>query len=95
METIFMNTKNSKTSEIRKFKLDSTDNLYLKNPNENMALANLNIYYTWKNIKSDCNNNKCKFLPQLGMILLIYLMVLTQFLTFKVILNLSSKNMEL
>ena len=31
---------------------------------------------------------------QLGMILLIYLMVLTQFLIFKIILNLSLKNMK-
>ena len=28
----------------------------LKNPNNNMALANLSIYYTWKNIKSEYNN---------------------------------------
>ena len=57
METIFMNTENSKTSEPHKFKLDLTD---LKNPNKNMALANLSIYYTWKNIKSEYNNNKFK-----------------------------------
>ena len=25
-----------------------------------MALANLGIYYMWKNIKSECNNNKYK-----------------------------------
>ena len=25
-----------------------------------MALANLSIYYTWKNIKTECNNNKLK-----------------------------------
>ena len=36
-----------------------------------------------------------KFLHQVGMILLIYLMVLTQFLTLNIILNLSSKNMKL
>ena len=29
----------------------------LKNPNKNIALANLSIYYTWKNIKSEYNNN--------------------------------------
>ena len=60
METIFMNTENSKTSESHKFKLDLTDKLNLKNPNKNMALANLSIYYTWKNIKSEYNNNKFK-----------------------------------
>ena len=51
METIFMNTKNSKTSKPHRFKLGLTDKLSLKNPNKNMALANLSIYYRWKNIK--------------------------------------------
>ena len=32
----------------------------LKNPNKNMALTNLSIYYTWKNIKSEYSNNKFK-----------------------------------
>ena len=30
----------------------------MKDPEKNMALANLNIHYTWKNIKSEYNNNK-------------------------------------
>ena len=55
-----MNSENSKTSESHRFKLDLTDKLNLKNPNKNMALANLSIYYTWKNIKSEYNNNKFK-----------------------------------
>ena len=53
-----MNTENSKTNEPHRFKWDLTDNLNLKNPNKNMALANLNICYTWKNIKSKYNKNK-------------------------------------
>ena len=60
METFFMNTKNSKTSEPHRFKYDLIDKLDLKNPNKNMALANLGIYYTWKNVKSIYNNNKFK-----------------------------------
>ena len=59
-EAIFMNTGNSKTSEPYRFKLDSTDKLSLKNPNKNVALANLSIYYAWKNIKSEYNYNKFK-----------------------------------
>ena len=55
-----MKSENSKTSESHRFKLDLTDKLNLKNPNKNMALANLSIYYTWKNIKSEYNNNKFK-----------------------------------
>ena len=60
METIFMNTENSKTNESHRFRLDLTDKLNLKNTPKKMALANLSIYYTWKNIKSEYNNNKFK-----------------------------------
>ena len=55
-----MNSKNSKTSEPFKSKCDLIDKLDLRNPNKNMALANLRIYYTWKNVKSTYNNNKFK-----------------------------------
>ena len=55
-----MSTKNSKTNEPHRFRLPLPDQLNLKNPNKNMALANLSIYYTWKNIKSAYNNNKFK-----------------------------------
>ena len=58
METFFMNTKNSKTNEPYRFKYDLIDKLDLRNPNKNMALANLSIYYTWKNVKSTYNNNR-------------------------------------
>ena len=39
-------------NEPHRFKFDLTDKLNLKNPNTNMALANLSIYDTWKSIKS-------------------------------------------
>ena len=55
-----MNTKNSKTNELHRFRYNLIDKLDLKNPNKNMALANLSIYYTWKNVKSIYNNNKFK-----------------------------------
>ena len=55
-----MNTLNSKASEPNKFIYNFTDKLNLKNPNKNMALANLSIYYTWKNTKSEYKNNKFK-----------------------------------
>ena len=57
METFFMNIKNSKTSEPHRLKCDLIDKLDLKNPNKNMALSSLSIYYTWKNVKSTYNNN--------------------------------------
>ena len=60
METFFMNTKSSKTSEPHRFKYDLIDKLDLRNPNKNMALTNLSICYTWKNVKSIYKNNKFK-----------------------------------
>ena len=60
METFFMNSKNSKTNESNRFKYDLIDKLDLRNPNKDMVLANLSIYYNWKNVKSTYNNNKFK-----------------------------------
>ena len=60
MKTIFMNTENSKTNVPHKFRLSLSDKVNLKNPNKNIALGNLSIYYTRKNIKSSYNNNKIK-----------------------------------
>ena len=55
-----MNIVNSKTSKPHRFKFDLAEKLNLKNPNKGMALANLSIYYTWKNIKLEYKNNKFK-----------------------------------
>ena len=60
METIFMNTESSKRNEPHRFRSDLTDKLNIKNPKKNMALANLSICYTWKNMKTEYNNNKFK-----------------------------------
>ena len=60
METIFMNTGISKTNEPHKFRIKLADKLNHKDPNKNMVLADLSIYYKWKNIKSAYNNNKFK-----------------------------------
>ena len=55
-----MNTENSKSNETHRFRLSLADKLTLKNPNKNIALGNLGIYYTWKNIKSAYNDSKFK-----------------------------------
>ena len=55
-----MNNENSKTNEPHRLELDLADKLNLKSPKKNIALANLSIYYTRKNIKSEYNNNKFK-----------------------------------
>ena len=53
METIFMSTENSKMSEPHRFRRELTDKLNLKNPKKNVTLANLSIYYTGKNMKTE------------------------------------------
>ena len=60
MDTIFINSENSKTSEPHILKLKLTDKLDLRVDKKVIALSNLSIYYTWNNIKSSYNNNKFK-----------------------------------
>ena len=60
MDTIFMNSENSRTSEYHVLVLNLTDKLDLRRGQKTVALSKLSIYYTWKNIKSSCNNNKFK-----------------------------------
>ena len=55
-----MNSENSKNSESHVIILKLTNKLDLRLGEETVALSNLSIYYTWKNIKSSCNNNKFK-----------------------------------
>ena len=55
-----MNTLNSMKNDSNRFIYQFNDKLNLKNPNKSMVLANLSIYYTWQNIKSEYNNNKFK-----------------------------------
>ena len=55
-----MNTSNSKTDKSNRFVYKLPDKLNFKNPNKNIALANLSIYYTWKNIKSEYNSKTFK-----------------------------------
>ena len=60
MDTIFMNSENSKTSEYHVLVLKLTDKLDLRRGQKTVALSNLTIYYTWKNVKSSYNNDTFK-----------------------------------
>ena len=51
MDTIFMISKNSKTSEPYRLFLNLTDKINLKRSDKDVSLSTLSIYYTWKNIK--------------------------------------------
>ena len=87
METFFMNSKNSKTNEPNRFKYNLIDKLDLKNPNKNMALANLSIYYLGKMLNQLITIISLKYRHQLGMKHLIYLMDCTIYQRYKIILN--------
>ena len=52
-----MNSKNSGTSDSHRLLLNLTDKINLKRSNKYLALSNLSIYYTWKNIKRSYKNN--------------------------------------
>ena len=60
MDTIFILSDNSKTSKPHILKLKLTSKLDLRLGEKVIALSNLSIYYTWKNIKNSYNNNKLK-----------------------------------
>ena len=60
MNTIFMNSKDSKTSDTHRLLLNLTDKIDLRRKYKYIALSNLSIYYTWKNIKKSYKNNKFK-----------------------------------
>ena len=60
MDTIFMNSEYSRTSDNHVLVLKLTDKLDLRRGQKSVALSNLSIYYTWKNIKSSTSNNKFK-----------------------------------
>ena len=60
MDTIFINSENSKTSEYHVLVLKLTDKLDLRRSQKTVALSNLSIYNTWKNVKSSYDNSKFK-----------------------------------
>ena len=59
---MLMNAVNSKTSESHKFVLNLSQRLDLRSSDKLVALQNLCIYYTWKNIRKQYNNNKLKII---------------------------------
>ena len=60
MDTIFMNSENSKTPKPYVLVLKLSNKLDLKIGKKVIALSNLSICYMWKNIKSSYSNNKSK-----------------------------------
>ena len=62
MDIISMNSKNSKTSDPHRLLDNLTDKIDVKRKDKYIALSNLSIYFTWKNVKKSYKNNKFKIL---------------------------------
>ena len=60
MDTLLMNSENSRTSEYHVLLLKLVDKLDLGKGQKSVVLSNLSIYYAWRNIKSSYKNNKFK-----------------------------------
>ena len=91
MDTIFMNSENSKTSEPHVLIFNLTDKLDLGRAEKSVALSHLSIYYTWKNIKPDTIIINLKYQLQNGMINLNYLMDHILYQIFRIILSIFKK----
>ena len=55
-----MSSGNRRTPQTHALILKVTNKLDLRIGEKVIVLSNLSIYYTWKNMKSSYNNNKCK-----------------------------------
>ena len=62
MNTIFMNSENSKTSDPHRLSLNLTNKIDSRRKDKQIALLNISIYYTWKNIAKSYKNSKFKIL---------------------------------
>ena len=60
MNNRLMNSENSKTCDTHRLSLSFADRIDLRRNDKYIALPNLTIYYTWKNIKESYKNNKLK-----------------------------------
>ena len=60
MNTMFMDSENSKTCGLHRLLLNLTDKIDLMRKDKYIALSNLRIYYPWKNIKMSYKKNKFK-----------------------------------
>ena len=59
---LFMNSENSKTSDAHRLRLNLADKIDIRRSDKHVALSDISIYYTWKNIKMSYKNNKFKIL---------------------------------
>ena len=91
MDTIFINSGNSKTSHPHRLLLDILDKINLKRSDKFVALSNFSIYYTLKNKKNHTKIINIQYQLRHGMKSLNDLMDHILYQIFKIILNISLK----
>ena len=89
-----MNSGNSKTCNPHRLLLNLSSKINLKTKDKYATLANVSIYYTWKNIKRSYKNNKFKISARHGMKSFNYLMENILYQIFSNILSISLNNMR-
>ena len=94
MDTIFINSENSKTSDLHRLFLHLSDKINLKGSAKYVSLSNLRIHYTRKNIKSHSKTKNLKYQLRHGMKSMNYLMDHILYQIFKITLNTSSQKMR-
>ena len=94
MDTIFTNSENSKLSDPHRQLLNLSDKINLKRKDEYVALSNLSIYYTSKNLKSHTKSINLNYQIQGGMINLNYLMDHILYEICNIISNISLRGIE-
>ena len=60
MGATFTNSENRKIYDSHRLLLNLSDKINLKSKDKYVALSSLSTYYTWKNMKKPCKNNKFK-----------------------------------
>ena len=91
MNTKFINSENSKISDPRRILINLSDKTNLKRSDKYVALSNLSIYYTQKNLKISYKNNKFKISAPTWNEKFEFLMHHILYQIFKIILNMSLK----
>ena len=94
MDTIFKNSENCKTSDPHRLLLNLSNKINLKRSDKCVALSNLSIYYTWKNIKKPYENNEFKTTAPRWNEKLNYLIDHILYQIFKITLNISCKDVR-
>ena len=94
MDTTFMNSENTETSDPHRLLHNLSHKINLKRRDKHVALSNLITYYTRKNIKCRTKTIDLKYQLQRAIIHLNYLMDHILYQIFKIILSLPSKNMK-